>query len=112
MPDTPAAAPTRGHRVPTDGKTGAALAATSLLLGLGVVLSAVPGHAQQRDTTAAQPDTGVSAEALKKLSIGQLMNLQVTSTPRRPQRMAQTPAACAPRTGGQTPAPVPRDPPV
>ena len=99
MADTPAAAPTRGHRVPTDGKTGAALAATSLILGLGVVLCAVPGHAQQRDSTAAQPDTGVSAEALKKLSIEQLMNLQVTSVSKRPERLAQTASAIAVITG-------------
>src|SRR5258708_3751451 len=99
MADTPAAAPTRGHRVPTDGKTGAALAATSLILGLGVVLCAVPGHAQQRDSTAAQPDTGVSAEALKKLSIEQLMNLQVTSVSKRPERLAQTASAIEVITG-------------
>src|SRR5258708_1643679 len=99
MADTPAAAPTRGHRVTTDGKTGAALAATSLLVGLGVVLSAVPGHAQQPDSTAARPDTGVSAESLKKLSIEQLMNLQVTSVSKRPERLAQTASAIAVITG-------------
>jgi len=99
MADTPAAAPTRGHRVPTDGKTGAALAATSLILGLGIVLSAVPGQAQRPDSTAAQPDTGVSAEALKKLSIEQLMNLQVTSVSKRPERLAQTASAIEVITG-------------
>jgi iron complex outermembrane receptor protein len=80
-------------------KTGAALAATSLLLGFGVVLSAVPGHAQQPDSTAEQPDTGVSAEALKKLSIEQLMNLQVTSVSKRPERLAQTASAIEVITG-------------
>jgi len=74
-------------------KTGAALAATSLLWGLGLVLSAVPGRAQQPDSAAQRPDTGVSAEALKKLSIEQLMNLQVTSVSKRPERLAQTASA-------------------
>lgn len=74
-------------------KIGAALAATSLLLALGVVLGAVPGHAQRPDSTAQRPDTGVSADALKKLSIEQLMNLQVTSVSKRPERLAQSAAA-------------------
>jgi iron complex outermembrane receptor protein len=80
-------------------KTRAALAATSLLLGFGVVLPAVPGHAQQPDSTAQQPDTGVSAEALKQLSIEQLMNLQVTSVSKRPERLAQTASAIEVITG-------------
>jgi iron complex outermembrane receptor protein len=80
-------------------KTGAALAATSLLLGFGVLLGAVPGHAQQPDSTAAQPDTGVSTEALKQLSIEQLMNLQVTSVSKRPERLAQTASAIEVITG-------------
>jgi iron complex outermembrane receptor protein len=74
-------------------KTGAALAATSLLVGLGVALATVPGRAQQPDSTARRPDTGVSAEALKQLSIEQLMNLQVTSVSKRPERLAQSAAA-------------------
>jgi iron complex outermembrane receptor protein len=74
-------------------KSGAALAATSLLLGFGVVLSAVPGRAQQPDSAAQRPDTGVSAEALKQLSIEQLMNLQVTSVSKRPERLAHTASA-------------------
>jgi iron complex outermembrane receptor protein len=80
-------------------KPRAALAATSLLLGFGVALPAVPGHAQQPDSTAQQPDTGVSAEALKQLSIEQLMNLQVTSVSKRPERLAQTASAIEVITG-------------
>lgn len=80
-------------------KARAALAATALLLGVGVVLCAVPGHAQQPDSTAARPDTGVSAEALKKLSIEQLMNLQVTSVSKRPERLARTASAIEVITG-------------
>src|SRR3989440_4048897 len=61
-------------------------AATSLVFSFHLVGFAQPAFAQQ-------PDSGVSAEALKKLSIEQLMNLQVTSVSRRPERLAQTASA-------------------
>ena len=61
-------------------------AATSILLTLGLVCFAEPGFAQQ-------PDSSASAEALKKLSIEQLMNLEVTSVSRRPERLAQAASA-------------------
>src|SRR3989475_9466101 len=61
-------------------------AATSILLTLGLVCFAEPGFAQQ-------PDSSASAEALKKLSIEQLMNLEVTSVSRRPERLAQVASA-------------------
>jgi iron complex outermembrane receptor protein len=67
-----------------DTKTVAA--ATSLLLTLGLVCFAEPGFAQQ-------PDSSLSAEALKRLSIEQLMNLQVTSVSKRPERLAQSASA-------------------
>src|SRR5438309_2991187 len=63
-----------------------AAAATSILLTLGLVCFAEPGFAQQ-------PDSSASAEALKKLSIEQLMNLEVTSVSRRPERLAQAASA-------------------
>ncbi len=61
-------------------------AATSILLTLGLVCFAEPGFAQQ-------PDSSASAGALKKLSIEQLMNLEVTSVSRRPERLAQAASA-------------------
>lgn len=68
-------------------------AATSMLLTLGLVWFAEPGFGQQPDSTAQPPDTSLSPEALKKLSIEQLMNLQVTSVSRRPERLSQTASA-------------------
>ena len=60
--------------------------ATSILLTLGLICFAEPGFAQQ-------PDSSASAAALKKLSIEQLMNLEVTSVSRRPERLAQAASA-------------------
>src|SRR5205809_5724039 len=60
--------------------------ATSILVTLGLICFAEPGFAQQ-------PDSSASAEALKKLSIEQLMNLEVTSVSRRPERLAQAASA-------------------
>src|SRR2546422_988461 len=73
-----------GYRPMADPRTVAA--ATSILLTLGLVCFAEPGFAQQ-------PDSSASAEALKKLSIEQLMNLEVTSVSRRPERLAQAASA-------------------
>ena len=53
--------------------------------------------AQRPDSAAQRPDTSLSA--LKKLSIEQLMNLQVTSVSRRPERLAQTASAIQVITG-------------
>src|SRR3989449_3404964 len=61
-------------------------AATSMVFTLGLLCIAQPGLAQQ-------PDSSLSAEALKKLSIEQLMNLQVTSVSKRPERLSQTASA-------------------
>src|SRR2546430_8003565 len=61
-------------------------AATSILFRLRLVCFADPGFAQH-------PDSRASAEALKKLSIEQLMNLEVTSVSRRPERLAQAASA-------------------
>src|SRR5713226_9274465 len=68
-------------------------AATSLVFTLGLVCFARPGFAQQPDSAGARPDSSLSAEALKKLSIEQLMNLQVTSVSKRPERLSQTASA-------------------
>jgi iron complex outermembrane receptor protein len=57
---------------------------TLLLVGLGVVCVADHGFAQQPDS---------AARALKQLSIEQLMNLEVTSVSKRPERLAQTASA-------------------
>ncbi len=54
-----------------------------LLLALGLTISAAPALAQQRD----------SLEALKQLSIDQLMNIEVVSVSRRPERLGQTASA-------------------
>jgi iron complex outermembrane receptor protein len=55
-----------------------------MLLALSLVCFAEPGFAQQPDS---------SAEALKRLSIEQLMNVQVTSVSKRPERLSQTASA-------------------
>ena len=60
--------------------------ATSMVFTLGFVCFTQPGFAQQ-------PDSSLSGEALKKLSIEQLMNLQVTSVSKRPERLSQTASA-------------------
>src|SRR5713101_6459289 len=68
-------------------------AATSLVFTLGLVCFVRPGFTQQPDSAGARPDSSLSAEALKKLSIEQLMNLQVTSVSKRPERLSQTASA-------------------
>lgn len=67
--------------------------ATSMLLALGLLCLAEPGFGQRPDSTAQPPDSSQSPEALKKLSIEQLMNLQVTSVSKRPERLSQTASA-------------------
>ncbi|PYO99243.1 MAG: hypothetical protein DMD60_02125 [Gemmatimonadetes bacterium] len=64
----------------------AAAVATSMVLASCLFCFPQPGFTQQ-------PDSSVSAEALKKLSIEQLMNLQVTSVSKRPERLSQTASA-------------------
>lgn len=54
-----------------------------LLLAIGLILSASPARAQQRD----------SLEALKQLTLDQLMNIEVMSVSRRPERLGQTASA-------------------
>jgi iron complex outermembrane receptor protein len=56
------------------------------LLGLGLVLLAQPGFAQQTDTAA-------SPRALKRLTLEQLMNLEVTSVSKRPEQLSQAASA-------------------
>src|SRR5213080_4332790 len=75
---------TRGYGPMADMRTVAA--ATSMVFTLGLICFAPPGLAQQ-------PDSSLSAEALKKLSIEELMNLQVTSVSKRPERLSQTASA-------------------
>src|SRR5213596_2153968 len=67
--------------------------ATSLVFTLGLVCFVRLGFAQQPDSAGQRPDSSLTAEALKKLSIEQLMNLQVTSVSKRPERLAQTASA-------------------
>jgi iron complex outermembrane receptor protein len=55
-----------------------------LLLAFVLLLSAAPALAQQPDS---------AAQALKRLSIEQLMNLEVTSVSKRPERLAQAASA-------------------
>jgi len=56
----------------------------ALSVGIGLALFAQPGFTQQPDS---------AARALKTLSIEQLMNLEVTSVSRRPERLGQTASA-------------------
>ena len=64
-----------------------------MLLTVGLVCLAGTAFAQQPDSTTQLRDSSLSAEALKKLSIEQLMNLEVTSVSRRPERLAQAASA-------------------
>src|SRR5213594_3253563 len=75
---------TRGCRPMVDRRTVAT--ATSLVFTLHLGFLHRAGFAQQ-------PDSSLSADALKKLSIEQLMNLQVTSVSKRPERLSQTASA-------------------
>jgi iron complex outermembrane recepter protein len=78
-------------------KTRAAPAATAILFALGLVCCAEAGFAQQPDSAALRPDSSLTA--LKKLSIEQLMNFEVTSVSKRPERLAQTASAIQLITG-------------
>src|SRR5881397_3669530 len=64
-----------------------------MLLTFGLVCLAGTAFAQQPDSTTQLRDSSLSAEALKKLSIEQLMNLQVTSVSKRPEQLSQTASA-------------------
>jgi iron complex outermembrane recepter protein len=70
-------------------------AATAWLLAVGVVglASPPPLSAQQPDSTAQRPDSGPSLATLKKLSVEELMNVEVTSVSRRPEKLSQVPSA-------------------
>src|SRR5205823_1578173 len=65
--------------------TRAGAAGTSILLTL-LVCGFQPGVTQQ-------PDSSLSADSLKKLSIEQLMSVEVTSVSKRPERLSQTASA-------------------
>src|SRR3989442_38449 len=78
---------------PTVQRPKALAAARSMLLTLGLVSLAGTAFAQQPDSTTQRRDSSLSAEALKKLSIEQLMNLQVTSVSKRPEQLSQTASA-------------------
>src|SRR5947208_10023076 len=65
--------------------TRAVGAGTSILLTL-LVCGFQPGVTQQ-------PDSSLSADSLKKLSIEQLMSVEVTSVSKRPERLSQTASA-------------------
>ncbi|HKW41965.1 MAG TPA: TonB-dependent receptor [Gemmatimonadales bacterium] len=67
--------------------------ADALLLALGVAGCASPLLAQHPDTVAQHRDTATSVAALKKLSVEELMNVQVTSVSRRPEKLSQVPSA-------------------
>src|SRR5260370_17242089 len=74
-------------------ETGRAAAWTPLFLALGFLLCFEPALAQRPDTTVQRRDTTLSAAALKQLSIEQLLNVEVTSVSKRPERLAQAAAA-------------------
>ena len=75
----------------TDVRTVAA--GTAILFTVGLVSLAESGFAQRPDSSAQRPDSSLSADSLKKLSIEQLMNVEVTSVSKRPERLAQVPSA-------------------
>lgn len=65
------------------------------IVALCLVILVRPAVAQQPDSTppAQHPDSGPSVEALKQLSVEQLMNVEVTSVSRRPERLLEAPSA-------------------
>src|SRR6059036_53249 len=63
------------------------------LFALGMLLLARPAGAQQPDSATQPPDSGPSVEALKQLSVEQLMNVEVMSVSRRAERLSQAPSA-------------------
>src|SRR5947207_8138808 len=68
-------------------------AGTAILCTVGLVSLAESGFAQRPDSSAQRPDSSLSADSLKKLSIEQLMNVEVTSVSKRPERLAQVASA-------------------
>jgi iron complex outermembrane receptor protein len=75
---------TKGCRPMVD--PNAVVSVTSLLLSLCAIGFAQPAVAQQ-------PDTAHSPEALKKLSVEQLMNVEVMSVSKRTERLSRTASA-------------------
>ena len=57
-----------------------------------LALLATPAVAQQPDSVQ-HPDSGPSVEALKQLSVEELMNVEVMSVSKRPERLLQAPSA-------------------
>ena len=68
-------------------------AGTAILFTMALVCLADSGFAQRPDTSAQRPDSTLSADSLKKLSIEQLMSVEVTSVSKRPERLAQVASA-------------------
>src|SRR5438094_8415715 len=68
-------------------------AGTAILCTVGLVSLAESGFAQRPDSSAQRPDSSLSADSLKKLSIERLMNVEVTSVSKRPERLAQVASA-------------------
>src|SRR5207244_10331472 len=68
-------------------------AGTAILFTMALVCLADSGFAQRPDTSAQRPDSTLSADSLKKLTLEQLMNLEVTSVSRRPEKLSQAASA-------------------
>ncbi|HEV2750580.1 MAG TPA: TonB-dependent receptor [Gemmatimonadales bacterium] len=68
------------------GDPKAASAVTAMLVILGIACFVTPALTQQ-------PDTAAQAESLKTLSIEQLMNVEVTSVSKRPERLSRVASA-------------------
>src|SRR5437660_6107120 len=68
-------------------------AGTAILFTMALVCLADSGFAQRPDTSAQRPDSTLSADSLKKLSIEQLLSVEVTSVSKRPERLAQVASA-------------------
>src|SRR5205814_9360477 len=68
-------------------------AGRAILCTVGLVSLAESGFAQRPDSSAQRHDSSLSADSLKKLSIDQLMNVEVTSVSKRPERLAQVASA-------------------
>jgi len=67
--------------------------AKAVTLCVALLASSRAAAAQRPDSSAQRPDSGPSLEALKRLSVEQLMNVEVMSVSRRPERLLRAPSA-------------------
>src|SRR5947207_13719372 len=67
--------------------------AKAVTLCVALLASSRAAAAQRPNSSAQLPDSGPTLEALKRLSVEQLMNVEVMSVSRRPERLLRAPSA-------------------